>query len=235
MPVAFLAWSKEGGLDAGLDGHAGAVAEPSMLLELLDLSGESVPLVGGDAEFEGLAHGLVDSPLHEQGPGLTAGLLVEETLPIPLRRPLGGFAQVGLPEPVGGLLVGRRELDPGPFRQVLERLRVAHLVVFHHEVDGTAGLAAGKAVVEGAVLVGDDVERGLRVLVERTEPDMLPSLRAQFEVFADERDQVGRLDHAVSVLISKAPCQRIRSRSKPHPRRGEAYVVDSNDGPDRRS
>ena len=95
------------------------------------------------------------------------------------------------------------------FGQGLERFREAHLVEFHHEVDGASGLPAGKAVVEGAFLVRDDAEGGSTVLVEGTEADMLPALGAELQVFTDERDEVRRSDHSVSIIVPKSWSQRI--------------------------
>src|SRR5690606_34877656 len=93
------------------------------------------------------------------------------------------------------------QLDAGPIGEELQRLAEIHLEVVDGEVDGVAPGAAGKAVVD--LLRGDDVHRGLVVVVEGADADELAPFGAELHMLADKADEVRRVEHALAVVVWK--------------------------------
>ena len=86
------------------------------------------------------------------------------------------------------------------FIERLERLEELHAMEIDEEVDGVAVGAAGEAVVEA--LPRHHVHRGLRILVERTQPDELVPLGVESHLLRHQRHDVRGIEDAVSVVGS---------------------------------
>ena len=180
-----------------------ALRAGAVLAQALEVAHERVPPGGRGAEAEALLHGLGDAACGDRGAGGGASLGMRERL----AEPRGGNG-VGAHEGASRAaraLVGPRlaELDARALRQRAQRVDELHLVVVHHEVDGVPGGAAGEALVEARALVGDHGHRRRSVVVEGAQPDVLAALGLQLHVLADERRQVGGVEHEVPVGLSE--------------------------------
>src|SRR5947209_5005710 len=131
-----------------------------------------------------------------------AGLLVD----LGQRRPAGAAARL--------LGVLRLQVDPGLAGELLGCLAEALAVELHDEFDRVAGGAAAKAVEDP--LVGDHVEAGRLLAVERAQPLPVAAGLLQRDPALHHRDHVHAVPQFLQLLVAdarhsapvKRPCRR---------------------------
>ena len=204
----------------------GGVAEAGGLLDAID---QRRPGVRRVAETERLREFGGDSAILEDLPGLRARLRLPQ---LPLEETIGETVRAA------DLRAKRRavvvapstavELDARPIGEELQHLGKLQAVMTHEEVDRVAARRAG--VAEVLLLQRIDVEGGTRIVVERTEPDVLDALRLERKILRHERHQVGGLEYAVAVGLERGGRQgRDRGRGRRRREEGDGSGQETSD------
>lgn len=122
-------------------------------------------------------------------------------------------------------------LDARALGKKFERLAELDLVIVHHEVDRVAARTTSETLVEtlGAEsrLVGDDRHRWRLVIVKRAEPHAFAALRTQRDDFSDDRQQVGRRENTVAIIVGVGASHWLELSEKQ-----EVRSNNFDDGPD---
>src|SRR5205814_4277222 len=113
--------------------------------------------------------------------------------------------------------VGRLQVDSGLAGEVLVRLAEALAVELHDKFDGVARRAAAKAVED--LLVGDDVEAGRLLAMERAQPLPVAPRLLQPDPALHHRDDVD----PVAQLLQLVVAQPSQSAPGTRPRRSRAH------------
>ena len=95
------------------------------------------------------------------------------------------------------------QLDTRAIGEVFNGFGKALLQILLKEGKTIAAGSAGMTLVEVVPLVGDNGEGGVLVIMERTEPDVLPTLGLQHDMLAYECCKISLIAHSVYVHLVK--------------------------------
>lgn len=99
--------------------------------------------------------------------------------------------------------LGRPQRNSCSVRQETQRFDKVQPVIVLDEVERITTSAAGMTLIEGMILVSDDRERGLVVIVERAQADMLTPFGTQRDVLADKRHKIRCVTDSINIGITR--------------------------------